>query len=264
VLPLDLKTLYENFKTWYDDNAAWIGLLSVILAIVAIPLALWARRRPYRSKLLACERISGYSLVQVPANQRGKHPLKLVYGSEDVTAPYITVLRVGNLGSEEVKADEFDDPITIDFPRGKLLAYDVIDKSKPKIKPILTEDRDHSNRITLEPLLLNGHEWIDIQCVTDGDPGIPEVQSRVAGETKTMVGMMDRAEKSRRHLVWSALFVVLGVFGLIGISMLTTEQFPDQDILPLLAFGGGYLFGSIPFLEQVEMRKHRSWEKKQT
>jgi hypothetical protein len=34
MLPLDLKT-------WYNANASWIGLLSLILAIVAIPLAVY-------------------------------------------------------------------------------------------------------------------------------------------------------------------------------------------------------------------------------
>jgi hypothetical protein len=200
----------------------------------------------------------------VPASQRDKHPLKLVYGSHDVTAPYITVLRVGNLGDEEVPADDFDLAITIDFPKGKLLTFDVIDKSKPTINPVFTVDTDHPNRITLKPLLLNGHEWIDIQCVSDGDPGIPKVESRVAGETKTMVGMMDRTEKARRHLTWSAMFFVICVFALIGFSLLTTAQFPDQDILPLVAFGAGYLFGSIPYLNQAQAKKHRSWEKKRT
>ena len=212
--------------------------------------------------MLGAERISGYSLVQV--RERGKHPLRLVYGSHDVTAPYITVLRVGNMGDEEVKADEFDDPITIEFTKGKLLASDVIDKSNPKIKPVFTVDTAYPNRVTLKPLLLNGHEWIDIQCVTDGDPGAPEVESRVAGETKSLVEMMYRAEKSRRHLKWAALLVIIPVFGLIGISVLTGDQFGDPlYMLPAVAFGAGYLLGSFPFLDQAEMREHRAWAKKQ-
>jgi hypothetical protein len=161
VLPLDVRA-------WFTSNSGWLG---IVLAIVFGALAVYFWWRPHRSKMLACERISGYSLVQVPANQRGKHPLKLVYGSQDVTAPYITVLRVGNLGSEEVEADDFDLPITIDFPKGKLLAYEEIDKSKPTIKPEFSQETDNPNRITLKPLLLNGHEWIDIQFVSDATRG---------------------------------------------------------------------------------------------
>lgn len=155
MLPLDLKT-------WYDANAAWLNLLALILAIVAIPLTLWLWRRPYRKKVLGCERISGYSLIQVAANQRDKHPLKLVYDSHDVTAPYITVLRVGNMGDEGVKADEFDDPITIDFTKGRLLAYDVIDKIKTQDKACLhrrhcAPEPHHSKTTTTERPRVDRH-----------------------------------------------------------------------------------------------------------
>jgi hypothetical protein len=101
--------------------------------------------------------------------------------------------------------------------------------------------------------------------VTDGDPGTPDVESRVAGETQTMVGMMDRVEKTRKHLTSLAIVIVILVFGLIGVHMFTTPQFNDAEyMLPLVAFGAGYLLGSIPFLQQAETRKHRSWAKKQT
>jgi hypothetical protein len=257
VLPLDVTA-------WIDSNAGWIGFGGFVLAIVFGVLSFYFWRRPHRSKMLGCERISGYSLVRVAANPGDRHPLKLVYGSHDVTAPYISVLRVGNMGDEEVRADDFDLPITIDFPKGKLLAYDVIDKSKPEIEPVFTVDTAHPNRITLKPLLLNGHEWIDIQCVSDGGPGIPEVKSRVAGETKTMVGMMDRAEKARRHRTWSLTVIVIGTFGLIGLSLFTTYQFPDQNMLPIVALGAGYLLGSSSLWNQTRATKHPAWEKKQT
>jgi hypothetical protein len=258
MLPLDLKT-------WYEANASWIGLLSLMLAIVAIPLALWLWRRPHRSKMLGAERISGYSLVQVPENQRGRYPLKLVYGSQDVTAPYITVLRVGSMGDEEVRADDFEIPITIDFPNGQLLAYDVIDKSKPVIEPVFTVDTNHPNRITLKPLLLNGHEWVDIQCVSDGNPGTPKVQSRVAGETKTMVLITDRAERTRLQLRLLSMLSAVPIVIIIGISMLTSDDpFGYQYILPVAAFGVGFILGSLPLLDKTEMRDHRAWAKKQT
>jgi hypothetical protein len=253
---------HDDVTAWINENSGWIGFAGFVLTILFGALAIYFWRRPYRKKLLGAERLSGYSLVQVQANEGDKHPLKLVYGSHDVTAPYITVLRVGNMGDEEVKADEFDDPITIEFTKGKLLAYDVIDKSKPNIKPTFTVDTEHPNRVTIKPLLLNGHEWIDLQCVTDGNPGVPEVQSRVAGETKSMIGMMDRAEKTRSKLVWLTIFCAIGVLGLSTISLFTTTPFPDQEMLPFVAFGTGFTVGSIPYLNQVEMRRHRSWAKK--
>jgi hypothetical protein len=127
-----------------------------------------------------------------------------------------------------------------------------------------TRDTDNPNRITLKPLLLNGHEWIDIQFVSDGDPRIPDVESRVAGETRSMVGMMYRAEKIRRQQTLAAILVVTSVLILTGISLFTTNQFEDQEMLPLVAFAAGYLLGSIPLLNQVQTRKHRSWARKQT
>jgi hypothetical protein len=167
------------------------------------------------------------------------------------------------MGDERVTADEFDEPITIEFTKGKLLAYDVIDKSKPKIKPILTEDTDHPNRITLEPLLLNGHEWIDIQCVTDGDPGIPKVESRVAGETKSLVEMMRRA--TRKPLKVIALVVIISISAVVITSVLATDPLDDPLwMLPAVAFAGGFMLGSFRLLDEAEMREHRAWEKKQT
>jgi hypothetical protein len=257
MLPLDIMG-------WFDANAGWIGFAGLVAAIVFGLLAIFFWLRPHRSKMLGCERISGYSLVQVAANQPDKHPLKLVYGSNEVTAPYISVLRVGNMGSEEVRADDFDIPITIEFTKGELLAYGVIDKSKPEIEPIFTLDTGHPNRITLKPLLLNGHEWVDIQCVSDGNPGAPEVQSRVAGETKSMVGMMYRAEKTRRQLRWLTMLVVIPIFVIIGVSLLTSDQLDPLYMLPAVAFAAGYLLGALPFLDKTEIGEHRAWAKKET
>ena len=141
----------------------------------------------------------------------------------------------------------------------------MIDKSKPKIKPVFTVDTEHPNRITLKPLLLNGHEWIDIQCVTDGDPGIPDVESRVAGGTKTLVGMMYRTERTRSQLKWLSVLTVIPVLAMIGTSMLTSDDpFGYQYILPAVAFIAGLILGSLPLLDKTEMREHRAWAKKET
>jgi cytochrome c biogenesis protein CcdA len=67
-----------------------------------------------------------------------------------------------------------------------------------------------------------------------------------------MVGMMYRAEKIRRQQTLAAILVVMSVFILTGISLFTTDQFEDQEMLPLIAFAAGYLSGSIPLLNQVE------------
>lgn len=86
----------------------------------------------------------------------------------------------------------------------------------------------------------------------------------MAGETKTIVGMMYRAERTRTKLKVIATVVILTTLALITTSALTNiDQFNDPlFMVPFLAFASGFLLGSFQHLDQAEMREHRAWEKK--
>jgi hypothetical protein len=75
--------------------------------------------------------------------------------------------------------------------------------------------------------------------------------------------MMDRSDKIRRRLAWSASPVGVAVFAVSGIYLFTNTPVQDAWMLPLVGFGAGYFVGQIPLLKHMEMQKHRGWAKKQ-
>jgi hypothetical protein len=236
-------------NTWLDANGGWVGLGALIVGLVGIILAI--RFRPRQSKGLGWRYQSANRIIRVTPAELNKLRLRVVYGERNIDDPNIIVLRILNAGHQEIREDDFDRPITIEFKESQLLALDVIGQSSPSMEVSFKLDTSAPNRVTLNPLLLNVGDWLELQFVTDGDIEQPSIGARIAGQTMepTMVPRF-------RPMVPIYAAIVGGLFGLALDSLLLLSQKLD---IPLVWFAPGLLV--LLLLMSIYLRRRVSGEK---
>lgn len=168
-------------KNWIDTNGGWVGLGGLVVGLIAVVLAIIFR--PRQSKGLGWKYQSANRIIRVTQAQRNRLPLKVVYGEQDVDDPNIIILRILNAGGQAIEVGDFDRPITIEFKESKLLALDVIAQSSKGMSITFKVDTSAPNRVTLNPMLLNAGEWVELQFVTDGNVEQPPIEARIVGQT---------------------------------------------------------------------------------
>ncbi|MFB9654774.1 hypothetical protein [Pseudarthrobacter oxydans] len=230
-----------------DDLWKWLGeQIDIILGVAGLATGFifwWLSRRP---KKFGWEVLNYTSIV----SRVGKGlPLKVVYDGQDVRSPNLVMLRLGNAGKAELRAQDFDGPVRIEFKSGRLLAASVIDTSVPDISP---EFDQNENSVSFTPSLLNAGEWISFQFVTDGPLETPRVHARVAGQTGQITDLVRERQKTWLPVVLTglALFIVSPILGLTFEA--TKPLAPVALILGVCAFGLG-LYG---------MDKRLAWARK--
>jgi hypothetical protein len=151
-------------------------------------------RKAEKPKQLAWTRISGNLIISATEDQR--EDLSVVYRGRSVNNPYIMIIRITNVGKQEIREADFTEPISIDFGTAELLANDVIGKSNPKLKGRFAVDTSEPNLVKFTPELLNRDEWVEFQFVTDGVPGQPIVDTRFAGQAAPILNMEERRHRT--------------------------------------------------------------------
>jgi hypothetical protein len=230
-----LAMLPMEAKTWVEANAGWIGFVSLVITVVSLAAAFYFYFRPHRSKRLSWEYTSANRIIQVSKTGRHQLPVKVMYGEDVVENPNLIVLRIANGGRQEIRKDDFDRPITIEFRESGLLALDVIDKSTPNMNITFKVDTTAPNKVTVNPLLLNEGDWLDLQFVTDGSIEEPSLQSRIAGQTGEPFNRPALREKR-------SIIVAFGVFTLLlGFTLGGLPLTPEPSLIR-----GAFIFFAIP------------------
>lgn len=188
-----------------NDIWKWLGeQFGNIFSVLGLATGFWfywLSRKPKRF---------GYQVIsktRILAHQSVDLPLQVVYAGHEVSSPNILVLRLGNTGKAEIRAEDYEGPIKIAFQSSQILSGMVSGKSDDAIDADVISS-GAPNAAVFKPVLLNPGEWVDLQFVTDGPLEIPSIHSRIAGQT---VAVSD-AEKSRkkvwRPVYWGALAVL--------------------------------------------------------
>lgn len=180
-------------------------------------------------------------------------PLKVVYGERNVENPNIIVLRISNAGIREIRVDDFDRPITVQFKDSKLLALDVIGQSSPSMTISFKVDTSHPNRVLLNPLLLNTREWIELQFLTDGPIERPPVTARIVGQTGVPFDI--RAVPWHRGDIVSGATIFLTLLIIAGSVLMATISAPKQ--LPIILIGFLVLYGYAMYATVMANRVSR-------
>jgi hypothetical protein len=138
----------------------------------------------------------------------------VVYDDQDVDNPNITVLRIGNGGKQEIVADDFPEPISVDFGEAKIISFDTSARSNQKVTGTISFDSDNFGKFHFTPQLFNRDEWIELQLVTDGPVVTPKLHARFAGQPSPMdlpttTASSSRAWKTRKALIGAAVVIAV-------------------------------------------------------
>ncbi|MCP4968098.1 MAG: hypothetical protein GY926_23040 [bacterium] len=171
---------------------------------------------------------------------------------EQVSNPpdvHILALKLVNSGRRPIKSSDFDRPLRITFDSAYLLGAKVADSSSPSIRPhvSLVEDaRDLDLYVEIDPLLLNGRDWFEVQVFSNGDASDFRLDGRIEG----VAGFRDKvATRQRRDRVMTVavplFWLGIGTWVVLASSIISDSS--TGDLLWPWVFGslGGVAIGNI-------------------
>jgi hypothetical protein len=199
------------------DWGAWWGehgelVLGIFVGGIISAIVSWIYyRKAEKPKRLAYEIRSNSRMISTDRDERQN--LQVIYNGARVKNPNLTVVRVANIGKQDIVAEDFrNSPIKIRFDSSLVLSATPSDQQNPRITGQLAEIPG-SNAVGVMPDHLKSNEWFDIRIVTDGDPIEPEIEARVVGETHPVMAT-DVVLRQRRSIVTTTISAVIAAFAI--------------------------------------------------
>jgi hypothetical protein len=190
----------------------WKFLLMAVAAFggVIVPVWLWQSDQNARALQL---RIVSVSSVQ-PQERAALKGLKLSLDGQDVNDAHIAVLELANTGSRPLPLPDYEAPVEIKTqPTARVLRAEVSAAVPSDIRPQVSTS---GSVISIQPLLLNPKDKIQLTILTDGTPPVFSVRARIAGVPSVEVSSEARSNQPK-GLTWLysvegfLLFFVFGV-----------------------------------------------------
>ena len=172
---------------WWSENWQFVVGTGIGI-IVGVGIALWQRQ----PKRLDYDIINN---VPILSSQTGhiSERLQVEYDGMIVEEPRIVTIRIENTGKRAVEPDEYEIPITITYQRNHPFDGFISNVSSQGISAEIDlpvddelESEDPSGIIIIKPGLLNRGEWLDVQLISDGNPGTVKVFARFTDQSRPM------------------------------------------------------------------------------
>ena len=199
------------------DWGAWWGehgelVLGIVVGGIIGAIVSWIYyRKAETSKRLAYEIRSNSHMISTDRDER--RSLQVIYNGARVKNPNLTIVRLANIGKQDIVAEDFrNSPIKIRFDSSLVLSVTPSDQQNPRITGQLAEIPG-SNAVGVMPDHLKSNEWFDVRIVTDGDPIEPEIEARVVGETHPIMAT-DVVLRQRRSIVTTTISAVIAAFAI--------------------------------------------------
>jgi hypothetical protein len=159
-------------------TATDIGTWTAVVVGVAAALIAWLTYRSQRGrKGLEYLVLSTQRLV----DPRVAEDLDVHFDGRPVDDPSLTVLRMVSTGERGIASETFESPLRITLEGASKVVHASVSAVRPSDLPVvLTTD---SNRVSIEPLLLNPGDFIEILALADGQPTHVALDARIADVT---------------------------------------------------------------------------------
>jgi hypothetical protein len=167
---------------WIQNNPETTA--TAVFGVLALAVALWIAFWQNKPKRLDYEIRNNVPILSSHASSLGGR-LSILFEGKGVTEPRLVTVRIKNTGKLAVTADEYVDPIRVDYERNPPFDGFVAQESTPGI---LTDVFDGAlpKRPAMVPELLNPGDWFDVQLLSDGEPGTISVSSRFKNQSRKM------------------------------------------------------------------------------
>jgi hypothetical protein len=196
------------------DWAAWTAHGEAVITLIVGAVIGWIInwvffRKAEKPKRLAYELRSMSRMVSATGEERQR--LQVIYNDAEVENPNLTIVRLGNIGKQDIIRDDFrGHPIQIDFGNSVILSATCSDRQNPEIS-IEFASIPGRNAVGVTPDLLKPAEWFDLKVVTDGRLIEPRMTARIVGDKLGLKrGDLDFIARRKRRTL--ATISGLGVF----------------------------------------------------
>jgi hypothetical protein len=104
--------------------------------------------------------------------------IELFHDGKRIEDPQLLIIHFENSGNRPILPSDYYEPISFDLTTGQVLSVGITQKSEESIDSHVSVQ---SQTISLDPLLMNPKDWIDLKILTDGPAGNVSARSRIAG-----------------------------------------------------------------------------------
>ena len=123
-------------------------------------------------------------------------------------SPYLSSLEFKNVGAKPISTADYETGISISISPKVQIVTARISTTKPvDLNPRL---KIESNKIAIEPLLLNPNDSISLAVISSGPPPVYSAHGRIAGISR--IEVLDESRKSPRWFN-TALLIVVAIVG---------------------------------------------------
>ncbi|SRR6266487_1329792 len=217
---------------WLDPG--WlqviIGIAGIIIAVIVTFASVnYGIRKQQSKKEISYYTISDTELLSIREEIEGL--IEIYIKGKQVKNLNLTIINIQNSGNTPINPEDFKTPLEIKFTEiRKILEADIIKTQPNDLTPILKIDQE---KVTVEPLLINKKEWIEIKILTASNKGAVRVEGRISGtEIKQRSEQMGIIEKTLT--VGGALGIVGLITMFIGFVQIPTRPTPPPLPTPPL------------------------------
>jgi hypothetical protein len=171
------------------------GIVGLIVGISGILITISIAVRQRRPKRIVYDIGADRRIITSNAYQ-STGALVVMYGERQLRDPYLVVVRVANGGKVEVRPEDWQEPFTLKT-NSEIIDSGVVGRSSNDLSVEITHRE--ARKICCDKVLLNQHEWFDIQVLIDGPGGISDVSARIAG------ARLEPARRSKADRRWIIL-----------------------------------------------------------
>lgn len=225
-----------NPLTDFLSSGIWQSV-SVFVAIISIFVAIYiSRKRPNRKEII-CELIS--DVMVLSAADEVKKRVKFFLDNKPVSDLCLVILRVWNSGNASILPTDFRRPLKVDFGGADVIEAEVLETTSRYVREeAKTSLKINLKDVTLEPLLLNSKESINLKVLLTG-----HTSNKVQADTHIIEGGLQT-----RTSVWETSkvsLILLAIVFMIGGEVLGFEV--QWNLFPLLNYNSSPIFISLLF-----------------
>ena len=150
---------------WYTSGLFW-AIVAVVVAVVAIPLSVWAAFRsanPRRALYFT-------SIAQRLLPQGMDQHIRMFAGDVELAAPHLVQLQFASRGRRDIPSSSYDGPIEVDLGTKIIAVLGRSSDAVPKVVPAPPDAVKNSQYFQIGPSLLTKNHRLGYTLLVEGRP----------------------------------------------------------------------------------------------
>lgn len=217
----------EDANPWYASGLFWT-ILAVAIAVIAIPITVWAAFRSANPK----RRVHVWLSDVTPLLNRRAQDLELRHSGQVLAEPRLATVTLAVRSTKDIPPDSFTGPIVLDLgtPIVALLSSEARTKRVGLREPAITVA---GQTLEIAPSLLARDHAITVSVLVDSPPSLEPAQIALTDVETSLEPPPDPAATGKRiDAVMATLTPYLAIIaGWIAILAFDIQDVPKESIL---------------------------------